>query len=587
VPASRVARWVVLLLPATCLALGFFARSLASRALAAFTRYETPFGAEREAPAAPVVPAGPALTGRVVMILVDGLGVAASRELPFLNELRQRGADVDAGIGLPSLSLPGRAVLLSGAWSEIHGQATNYNPRPLRVEHIFALARRAGHQTALASGDTAHTLFRPHVAEFVRYPEEPAEATFDLYRAAARDQLAKARGLLQSSAAPFTFVELHFVDEAGHGWGGASDEYKEAARTSDDAIRELASLLDLSQTTLVVTADHGHVPEGGHGGPEEPVMTVPLVLAGRGVRPGAHLRAAQADVAPTLAALLGLPLPSSNQGTPLLEALVLPPEQRVALLRATLRPRQAFLARYAGRLRTAGESETPADADPPPSPADPDRAMSEAEIQDALAQLDRRLAEAKARRQALDATVRSRRSLLLVSVPLVLCVAAFALGPFRARDLLVALLTALAGVLAYYALLPALGLSYSLTAVNKDEWLPWFFQKDMGLGLATCALATLAAAWLGVRAGGSAFEAAALAWLTTAIYIFSFVLKVAFVYWRHGVVLRWHMPEQYWSFGFYLDVLVVMAVGFAAPLLGGLGFVAHRVARGRAARSDT
>ena len=55
--------------------------------------------------------------------------------------------------------------------------------------------------------------------------------------------------------------------------------------------------------------------------------------------------------------------------------------------------------------------------------------------------------------------------------------------------------------------------------------------------------------------------------------------KVAVVYWRYGVILRWHMPEQYWGFGFYLDVLVVMAVGFAAPFLGALGWVAHRVAR--------
>jgi hypothetical protein len=577
---------VVLLLPATCLALGFFARSLAGRALAAFTGYETPFGAERDLPAAPVAPAPsamPALTERVVVILVDGLGVGPSRELPFLNELRQRGADVDARIGLPSLSLPGRAVLLSGAWSEIHGQATNYNPRSLRVEHIFALARRAGHGTALASGDTAHTLFRPHVAEFVLYPEEPGEATFDVYRAAARDQLAKARGLLQSSAAPFTFLELHFVDEAGHGWGGASDEYKEAARTSDDAIRELASLLDLSRTTLVVTADHGHVPEGGHGGPEEPVMMVPLIFAGRGVRVGVRLSASQSDVAPTLSALLGLPLPSSNQGLPVLDALVLPPEQRLSLLRATLRQRQAFLARYTGRLRTAGESETPAETEPPSPPAESLRGTSETEILSALRRLEGLLAEAKGRRQALDATVRSRRSLLLVAIPFVLCLAALVLGPFRGRDLVVSLGAAAAGMLAYYALLPALGLSYSLTAVNKDEWLPWFFQKDMGLGLVTCALATLAAAYLRARAGGTAFEAASVAWLTTAMYVYLFVLKVAFVYWRHGVVLRWHMPEQYWSFGFYLDVLVVMAVGFAAPLLGGLGFVAHRVARNGAA----
>jgi hypothetical protein len=566
---------VVLLLPLTCVGLGLFARSLAGRALKAFTAYETPFAEESKEPLpAPIS----ALTERVVVVLVDGLGLAPSRSLPFLNELRQRGADVEARIGLPSLSLPGRAVLLSGAWQEINGQATNYNPRPLRVEHLFSLARRAGLATSLAASENVHKLFRPHVSHSAVYPNLPTQASFELYRARARDQLATARALLQSEPAPFTVLDLYFVDEAGHGWGGASDEYREAGRTSDAAIRELSSLLDLSRTTLVVTADHGHVPAGGHGGPEEEVMTVPVVFAGRGVRAGAHLVATQADVAPTLSALLGLPLPSSNQGVPLLDALDFSPEQRLSLLRATLRQRQGFLVRYTGRLRTAGESETPAAAEPPPPAAGSVGPITEAEIFSALSRLDGLIAEAKGRRQALDASVRSRRSLLFVAVPLVVCVLVFVLGPFRSIDLVIALLAALAGVASYHALLPALGLHYSLTAVNKDEWLPWFFQKDMALGVVTCALAVLAAAYLRARAGITAFAAVGVAWLTTAVFVLLFVLKVALVYWRHGVVVRWHMPAQYSSFGFYLDVLVVMAVGLAAPLLGVLGWAGHRVA---------
>jgi hypothetical protein len=82
-----------------------------------------------------------------------------------------------------------------------------------------------------------------------------------------------------------------------------------------------------------------------------------------------------------------------------------------------------------------------------------------------------------------------------------------------------------------------------------------------------------------VRGGGTALAAAASAWLASSIYVYLFVLKVALVTWHHGVVLRWHMPEQYWSFGFYLDVLVVMAVGLAGPFLGSLGWLAHRLGR--------
>lgn len=76
-PAARAA---VLLLPAALVGMGLLARALAARAFDLFIRYETPFAF----PPAPQ-PAVPALTPRVVLVLVDGLGVQASRSLPFLN----------------------------------------------------------------------------------------------------------------------------------------------------------------------------------------------------------------------------------------------------------------------------------------------------------------------------------------------------------------------------------------------------------------------------------------------------------------------------------------------------------------------
>jgi hypothetical protein len=205
-------------------------------------------------------------------------------------------------------------------------------------------------------------------------------------------------------------------------------------------------------------------------------------------------------------------------------------------------------------------------------------APSERDLILALDRVDGALASMKQRRLAMDAAVRSRRSLLFALVPLLACALAVALGPYTGRDVLVAGAAALGGAALYYALLPAFGLSYSLSAVNKDEWMAWFFQKDMALGVGTAALSALLAAYVRVRAGGQAWDAVAAAWLATAVYVYLFVIKVAVVYWRYGVILRWHMPEQYWGFGFYLDVLVVMAVGFAAPFLGLLGGLVHRMA---------
>ena len=45
------------------------------------------------------------------------------------------------------------------------------------------------------------------------------------------------------------------------------------------------------------------------------------------------------------------------------------------------------------------------------------------------------------------------------------------------------------------------------------------------------------------------------------------LLKMAVAYWRYGIFLRWEMPDQFWAFGFYLDTLAVMALGFGAPAM--------------------
>jgi hypothetical protein len=112
------------------------------------------------------------------------------------------------------------------------------------------------------------------------------------------------------------------------------------------------------------------------------------------------------------------------------------------------------------------------------------------------------------------------------------------------------------------------GLRYSITAVNKDEWLPAFFRKDMIVGVLACAVGVALGAWRERRHHGARlFDLARFAWLVTAAYSYAFLLKMAIVYWEQGVATRWEIADMRWGFGFYLDVVVVMAVGLLAPLM--------------------
>ena len=101
--------------------------------------------------------------------------------------------------------------------------------------------------------------------------------------------------------------------------------YDAGVRQVDDEIRKLLEYLEqegLEETTaIVVTSDHGEE-FMEHGGVLHArtyfreVIDVPLVMAGPGVPPGwrSDVVASHVDIAPTLLALAGLPVPASMAG---------------------------------------------------------------------------------------------------------------------------------------------------------------------------------------------------------------------------------------------------------------------------------
>jgi hypothetical protein len=411
-------------------------------------------------------------------------------------------------------------------------------------------------------------------------------APFAVYEAGQRRQAEQGRALLAAlrGQAALVMIELHGVDESGHGWGGASDASRRAATEADELIRSFASALDLDRDTLVVTADHGHVGVGGHGGPEDEVLHVPLVLAGAGVRAGVRGTARQVDVAPTLSTLLGLAIPSSNQGRPLLDALLLDGERRTAALRAVLAQREPFVAGYlqvlaalddarAASAEAAPVAATPVVSAPVASTAD------EGALSARLDALDAQEAAARQARRTRERRARVLPALLLALAPLAAAGALIGLGVIRGGETWRAAQAAVAALALYHLALPALGLRYSLSAVNKDEWLPFFFRKDMALGLAVCAVAVAAGAWRERRGQGARlFDLARFAWLVTAAFCTTFLVKTAVVYWEQGAATRWTIPDMRWAFAFYLDVLVLMAVGVLSPLMALPAWLAARSA---------
>ncbi|MCL4820959.1 MAG: alkaline phosphatase family protein [Vicinamibacteria bacterium] len=275
---------------------------------------------------APRSPLGPPLSPRVVLVLVDGLGEAPARELRSLAALSRDGAQLACQASPPTLSRPGRATLLTGVRAHQHGATTNFHSdRPavgpslldgLQGARVWGsklwpglFPRGFGDRARVTRVDVHHAQHRDKaVALFAAEREAVAE----LIEALAEDF-------------PLAVLDLLAVDSSSHDHGVGSPEQRAALQHVDAMLAQLAPAVLGRGATLVVTADHGHVAEGGHGGDEPEVTAVPLVLAGAGVKTGARGRCAHLDVAPTLAALLGVAPPAAAEGRVLWEALAAEP----------------------------------------------------------------------------------------------------------------------------------------------------------------------------------------------------------------------------------------------------------------------
>ncbi len=263
---------------------------------------------------------------RVVLVIIDGLRLRGSYGDPFLDSMRRRGVDAVARSHFPTYSRPNHVAILTGvspAWSGVRNNAYAW---PVALDSLMDRANAADLRSAYA-GDLAFGVGMMFHDDFAAVHYAPWPGGF-----------AKAARLVMSQDYPLVVLLPGGVDAAGHARGADDHAYGDATRQIDRELASVTADLDLARDTIIITADHGHTGRGGHGGTEPDVLEVPLIMAGAGIRPGAALAEVElVDVAPTAAALLGLPAPRHGLGRTLVEATTLTPMQRAALLRADSR----------------------------------------------------------------------------------------------------------------------------------------------------------------------------------------------------------------------------------------------------------
>ncbi len=293
--------------------------------------YTSPFLAElpRGATRQPMSP-------RVVVVLVRALRLAESRQMPTLNALRERGADITIELSPPAYRIPTIVGLLSGTRPETHGITTNNSPR-LWPDTIFPALQTFTRTVAIVGQSPWGDWFDGNAQRFDT-PDEAEPATrdgqaIDMALAAMRDP---------AQPAAFVLIELQLLEDVAT---NDPASYATAVAATDFRLKTLVDALDLSISTLVVVSDRGLTRVFHDGGDDGDVARVPMVMAGTGVAVGTQAIAPQTSIAPTLAALSGAPFPMHAQAGPVLSALV-PNAQSAQLPLASAQQQTTFYERW-------------------------------------------------------------------------------------------------------------------------------------------------------------------------------------------------------------------------------------------------
>lgn len=316
---------------------------------------------------------------RIFLVVVDGLGERSVAAMPFLSDLKKKGAHFTALSAFPSLSRPGYTTILTGAPPEITGVSSNLPDKmDARIDSFVRRAHTAGWKTAVVglswwldffdadfdyarvdSGYDADAAIFSNDAQVEpgigknrevlwhgKYQETPdgwrqfiqryhiiEHFGDDPFTAQREDTLRtrEAIRLWDKKDPDFMLLHLQMPDQAGHDHGGTDNEfYRRALAETDENIRRVADAVSFKTTALVITADHGFtdsVQDAGHGGHEDSARKIPLIMVGPSIKPGYHGLAEQRDIAPTLTLLAAVASPGHNTGKVLEKALDLNAEQ--------------------------------------------------------------------------------------------------------------------------------------------------------------------------------------------------------------------------------------------------------------------
>ncbi|XP_059801212.1 GPI ethanolamine phosphate transferase 1 isoform X2 [Hypanus sabinus] len=305
---------------------------------------------------------------RLVLFVADGLRADTFFELdvndqtrsPFLRDvIKERGSWGVSHTRVPTESRPGHVALIAGFYEDVSAVAKGWKENPVEFDSVFNESRHTwcwGSPDILpmfakgASGDHIYTHMYPAEKEDFAAEDASRLDTWVFNEVKNFFQYAKSNETLSKKMKAdqvVYFLHLLGLDTNGHAHRPKSSEYKENIRTVDKGIQEVVSVIEDfyendKKTAFIYTSDHGMTEWGSHGAGHPSETLTPLVTWGAGIngpQPGSNqqfqdnflqewkladtrrLDVNQADIAPLMASLIGVPFPVNSVGVLPLEYL--------------------------------------------------------------------------------------------------------------------------------------------------------------------------------------------------------------------------------------------------------------------------
>ncbi|KAI9813779.1 MAG: mannose-ethanolamine phosphotransferase gpi13 [Pycnora praestabilis] len=233
----------------------------------------------------------------------------------------------------PTTTLQRLKGLTTGTLPTFIDAGSNFAGTAIEEDNLVAQLRDAGKNLVHLGDDTWHSLFPGYFDANMTH----AYDSFNVWDLHTVDD-GVSRHLLPllhpSNTSRWDVLFGHYlgVDHAGHRYGPDHPAMTMKLQQMDGIFREVIALLD-DKTLLVVMGDHGMDVKGDHGGESDDEVEAALWMYSRKgifgrttpeyVEPPQTAKnrpVGQIDLVPTLALLLGIPIPFNNLGAPIEEA---------------------------------------------------------------------------------------------------------------------------------------------------------------------------------------------------------------------------------------------------------------------------